>query len=136
MLSAAHVHTLSIARISRADSGADVLAHAQGGNPLRTFGQPDRLRFRQYASGNEPGLDDACLAMAWPAPVKEVQSLRAASANQPSFPAYVKALTNWLPSNPISEAFFSIHAFALGAWVSIPAATNVFSSRIASARSI
>src|SRR5262249_8935224 len=74
--------------------------------------------------------------MAWPARVNEVQSLRAASANQPSFPAYVKALTNWLPSNPISKAFFSIHVLALGARVSIPAATNACSSRIASARSI
>src|SRR5262249_15001974 len=53
--------------------------------------------------------------MAWPARVNEVQSLRAASANQPSFPAYARALTNWSPSNPISNAFFSIHAFALGA---------------------
>src|SRR5215471_616614 len=74
--------------------------------------------------------------MAWPARVKEVQSLRATSANQPSFPAYVKALTNWLPSNPISKAFFSIHVFALGAPVSIPASANACSSRIASARSI
>src|SRR5262249_17812695 len=74
--------------------------------------------------------------MAWPARVKEVQSLRAASANQPSFPAYVKALTNWLPSNPISKAFFSIHVFALGAPVSIPASANACSSHIASARSI
>src|SRR5262245_66501561 len=68
--------------------------------------------------------------MAWPARVNEVQSLRAASANQPSFPAYARALTNWSPSNPISNAFFSIHAFALGARVSIPAATNACSSRI------
>jgi len=46
------------------------------------------------------------LAIAAPALVREVQSLRGASANQPSFPAYVRALTNWLPSNPISKAFF------------------------------
>src|SRR5215472_753986 len=73
--------------------------------------------------------------MAWPARVNEVQSLRGASANQPSFPAYVKALTNWLPSNPISKAFFSIHVFA-SAPVSIPASANACSSHIASARSI
>jgi hypothetical protein len=41
-----------------------------------------------------------------------------------------------LPSNPISKAFFSIQALALGAWVSIPASANACSSRIASARSI
>ena len=76
-------------------------------------------------------------AIAAPALVREVQPLRAgASANQPSFPAYARALINWLPSNPISNAFFSIHAFALGAWVSIPASANACSSRIASARSI
>jgi hypothetical protein len=76
-------------------------------------------------------------AIAAPALVREVQPLRAgASANQPSFPAYARALINWLPSNPISNAFFSIHAFALGAWVSIPASANACNSRIASARSI
>ena len=41
--------------------------------------------------------------MAWPARVKEVQSLRGASANQPSIPAYARALTNWPPSNPIPK---------------------------------
>ena len=74
-----------------------------------------------------------CLA---PALVREVQPLRGASTNQPSLPAYARALTNWPPSNPISKAFFSIHAFVLGARVSIPASANACSSRIASARSI
>src|SRR5215470_9204334 len=74
--------------------------------------------------------------MAAPARVKEVQPLRGASANQPSLPAYARALTNWPPSNPISKAFFSIHTFVLGARLSIPAAANACSSRIASARSI
>ena len=59
-----------------------------------------------------------------------------ASANQPSLPAYATALTNWPPSNPISKPFLSIHTFALGARVSIPAAANACSSRVASARSI
>jgi hypothetical protein len=76
------------------------------------------------------------LAIAAPALVREVQPLRGASANQPSLPAYATALTNWPPSNPISKPFFSIHTFALGARVSIPAAANACSSRIASARSI
>src|SRR5262249_14979695 len=71
-----------------------------------------------------------------PALVTEVQPLRGASANQPSLPAYARALTNWPPSNPISKAFFSIHTFVLGARVSIPAEANACSSRIASARSI
>src|SRR6516225_8218391 len=76
------------------------------------------------------------LAIAAPALVREVQPLRGASTNQPSLPAYARALTNWQPSNPISKAFFSIHAFVLGARVSIPASANACSNRIASARSI
>src|SRR5262249_2952461 len=76
------------------------------------------------------------LAIAAPALVREVQPFRGPSANQPSFLAYERAPTSWLPSNPISKAFFSIQALALGAWVSIPASANACSSRIASARSI
>src|SRR5262249_51780203 len=69
------------------------------------------------------------LAIAAPALVREVQPFRGPSANQPSFPAYERAPTSWLPSNPISKAFFSIQALALGAWVSIPASANACSSR-------
>src|SRR5215469_12909393 len=42
------------------------------------------------------------------------------------------AKSNWLPSNPISRAFFSIHVFALGALVTgTGGLSKAFSSRAA-----
>jgi hypothetical protein len=74
--------------------------------------------------------------VAAPLLVSDIQPSRGPSANQPSLPAYASALINSWPSNPISQAFFLIHAFAIGALESFPAAIKACRSRIAFMRSI